>query len=307
MTEAIFTWAVIIGIVGYLIYQKKKRRNRRDYSLGLKAAQEIQQSVRNKDYTKAENQFSTQDLNDASQIVDHLALYMKEEELKAWRVSENNDLSALCLGVFYLHMAWIKRSHKLAKNVSGESVDAFFHYLTLCEQTFDEISVDSEWKPELESRLIRLHMSTGDMDLAMESFYRVNQEHPDFIWPYLHYAELIQPKWGGTIENVMAFYDNLRDDFLIHSLVELKLINDAIVIEENYFSKYTHDITDFASQKTDEIDNALNSIKLQSVHKYILYNYMEALTFQTDNERLLKKYTKLKGDHETIYPYGLVK
>lgn len=307
MTEAIFTWAVIIGIVGYLIYQKKKRGNRRDYSLGLKAAQEIRQSVRNKDYTKAENQFSTQDLNDTSQIVDHLALSMKEEELKAWGVSENSDISALCLGVFYLHMAWIERSHKLAKNVSGESADAFSHYLTLCERTFDEISVDSQWKPELESRLIRLYMSTGDMDLAMESFHRVNQQHPDFIWPYLHYAELIQPKWGGTIENVMAFYDSLPDDFLIHSLVELKLINDAIVIEENYFSKYTHDITDFASQKTDEIDNALNSIRLQSIHKYILYNYLEALTFQTGNERLRKKYTKLKGDHETIYPYGLMK
>lgn len=307
MTEAIFTLAVISGIIGYLIYQKKKQGNRRDYSLGLKAAQEIQQLVRNKKFGQAESQFRRQDLNDISQIVDHLALSMKEEELKEWKMSGQSDLSALCLGVFYLHMAWIERSHKLAKNVSDKSVEAFFHYLTLCEQTFDEISSDSDWKPELESRLIRLYMSTGDTDLAVESFHRVNQQHPDLIWPYLRYAELIQPKWGGTVESVMAFYKSLPDDFLIHSLVELKLINDSIVIEENYFSKYTSDITGFAGQKIAEIDNALNSIELQSIHKWMLYNYLQVVAFEVNNKRLRNKYTKLKGDHETIYPFGLLK
>lgn len=307
MTEAIFTIAVIIGIIGYLIYQKKKQGNRRDYSLGLKAAQEIQQLVRNKEFDRAESEFSKQDLNDISQIVDHLSLSMEENELKTWKESMNSDLSSLCLGVFYLHMAWIERSHKLAKNVSDKGVEGFFHYLTLCEDTFEYISEDSEWKPELDSRLIRLYMSTGDMDLAIDTFHRVNQQHPDFIWPYLRYAELIQPKWDGTIENVMAFYDSLPDDFLIHSLVELKLINDSIVIEENYFSKYTSDITEFASKKIAEIDNALNSIELQSIHKWMLYNYLQVVAFEVNNKRLRNKYTKLKGDHETIYPYGLVK
>jgi len=307
MGEASITWIVIILIIiGLRFFLRKKKTYRRDYSLGLKVAEESQRLVKSKNYNKVEEIVKSQNLNDTTQIIDHLALSLKENELLEWNKLNESDLSKLVLGVFYLHLAWIARSHKLAKNVSSKKAEDFYDYLQLSEITFESISKNSIHKPELESRKIRLYMSLGDDSLASEYFYNISKNHPDFIWPFIHYSELIQPKWGGDIETLENFYENLPDNFLINSIVELKLILDSTIMSDNYFKKYNDNINDFARKKVTKIDAELTSDNTNSIHKYILYNYMESVSENLKLKDLRKKYQKLMDNNYTIYPYGLL-
>ena len=306
MSTSLIGWAVVaIVIFGIRAFLKKNKTYRRNYALGLKVAEEIQVLVSKGAYKQAETLFKNQTLNDITQITDHLALSLKEDVLKAWQVSENSDFSKLSLGVFYLHQAWIVRSHKLADEVSDNNAEGFFDYLQMSETTLHTIPENSILNAEVSSRKIRLYMSLSEPEKATECYKYVTTKYPDLVWPFIHYAEMIQPKWGGTIDEVIAFYEGVPNDFLIKSIVELKLVLDAIVIGDNYFEKYNKELTDFAIEKILEIDEKLASIKITSIHKYILYNYMEAISNNVNRNDIRKKYITLMEGNYTLYPYGL--
>lgn len=307
MNTSLIGWAALAIIVFCIkAYLKKNKSYRREYSLGLKIAEEIQALVLKDSFNKAEDLLKNQEANDITQIIDHLALSVKKEQLLAWEASENSDFSKLTLGVFYLHEAWIVRSHKLADEVSDDKAESFFDYLNLSETTLDLIPENSICNAEVNSRRVRLYMSLSDKETATEYFKKSSQNHPDLIFSYIHYAELIQPKWGGTIEEVEIFYESLPNKFLVKSIVQLKLILDAIVIDDNYFTKYNEDLNDFAIQKVLEIDEKLASINLTSIHRFVLFNYMEAISNNLGRKDIRKKYVSLMEGNYTIYPYGLI-
>lgn len=304
-------WIISVFVVAglYAVFfpnNKNNKKYRREYSLGLKIAQEIQTLIRNNNYSEVEQKVRNQNINDITQIIDHLALSLQEDELLQWNNSQQSDLSKLTLGVYYLHFAWIERSHKLAKDVSTKQAMGFYDYLKSCRETFETISTDSFYNPELESRKIRLYMSAGNSTLAKNCFHNLAENQPDFVWPFIHYAEIIQPKWGGTIEQVEQFYENLPNNFLIHSIAELKLILDAIIMGDNYFSKYNTDINAFAREKVLQIDTEYDNIEINSIHRYILYNYMAAVSEAVKLRKIKLKYEKLMNGKYTIYPYGLL-
>ena len=307
MGEASITWLVVILIVfGIRYFFKTNKEYRREYSLDLKIAEEIQKLLKNKKYDLVEEKIKNQELNDITQIIDHLALSLKEKDLLAWKEAKESDVSKLTLGVFYLHFAWITRSHQTAENVSDEKAKGFFEYLELCKNSFDSISKDSFYKPELMSRNIRLYMSLGEDTLATNSFHEISESNPGFLWPFIHYAEFVQPKWGGNIEAVESFYENLPENLLIQSIVTLKLILDSTIMNDNYFKKYNDDIYDFALEKLMKIDTELDSKIINSVHKYVLYNYMDSIADDLRLKDVKKKYQKLMDTNYTIYPYGLL-
>lgn len=299
-------WIFIAITVFVIIKTFKKKSYRRNYSLGLKLAEDAESLIKQKKYKEAENLVSKQSLNDITQVVDHLALCFKEKVLTEWNTSTNSDLAKLTLGVFYLHLAWISRSHKLAKDVSKKKAEDFFDYLDLSYDTFDTISENSFYSPELNSRKIRLYMSYGNNETAGEYFNEVSKNQSNFIWPFIHYAELIQPKWGSDIKDLEDFYENLPENFLIQSIVETKLILDSMIMDENYFSKYNINIKSFAKEKVLAIDADLNAENTDSIHKYILYNYMILLSDEIGDNTIKSKYKKLKDGNYTLYPHGLV-
>jgi len=151
-----------------------------------------------------------------------------------------------------------------------------------------------------------LYMSYGNNETAGEYFKEISKNQPNFIWPFIHYAELIQPKWGSDIKDLEGFYENLPDNFLIQSIVETKLILDSMIMDENYFSKYSTDIKGFAKEKVLAIDAKLNTENTDSIHKYILYNYMILLSDEIGDNTIKSKYKKLKDGNYTLYPHGLV-
>ena len=146
-------------------------------------------------------------------------------------------------------------------------------------------------------------MSYGNNETAGEYFKEISKNQPNFIWPFIHYAELIQPKWGSDIKDLEGFYENLPDNFLIQSIVETKLILDSMIMDENYFSKYSADIKGFAKEKVLAIDAELNTENTDSIHKYILYNYLYFFADALENKKLSKRYEHRLSEYlsSTLY------
>jgi len=272
----------------------------------LKIAEEIQYLIKNKKYLEAENKALSADANEITQIIDHIALSIKGKHLLRWKETTKSDLSKLSLGVYFLHQAWIERSHGYAKNISSKKAKLFFEYLELSQKTLDSISINSKFDSEINSRFIRLNMSLGNMNLASKYYAEISKSHPDLIWPHIHFSELIQPKWGGSIKKIEEFYESIPNDFLLHSIVELKLIFDSLIMEDNYFKKHTSYINTYAAEKITKIDRELDLKKLDSIHRFILFNYMEAISKIVDRKSIRKKYSKLIDNKQTIYPHGLL-
>ncbi|AGC78494.1 hypothetical protein LX97_02818 [Nonlabens dokdonensis] len=306
MIGVLIVLVVFFILLVFRAIKNRKDNKRRDYSLGMSAAVNTALLIKEKKYEHAEELVRKQTLNDRSQIIDHVALYIEEDDLKHWELVTESNLSRLCLGTFYLHMAWISRTHKLAKNVSNKKAMDFFSYLELCEESYLKIQEKSHYKAELCSRSIRLYMSLSSKDTATDYFNEVTTNHPNLLWPYLHYAEMIQPKWYGSTEEVIDFYTKLPNDFLIKATTTLKLILDAVIIGENYFKKMDNNLKNFAENQINTIDQEVTRQPIDSIHRYILYNYMEAIASHYNLKDMSSKYRKLKNSHDTIYPYGLI-
>ncbi len=301
---------ILIGLIGFgfliFTFSKRNKSNRRNYSLGLKTAEDIAINIQTGDYDTADSTIRSADYNDITQIVDHVALSLSKETLQKWSTASASDFSKICLGVFYLHQAWIERSHSFGKDVYQKKANLFFENLELSVETFSEISETSQFYPEVLSRKIRLQMSLGNSDDATACFNEVSGKYPELIDPYIHYAEMIQPKWGGTLKSIETFVQNLPDDYLIRSIVELKLIHDSLIMDDNYFVFQTKNLIEFAQEKIRAIDNKLSSNTMRTVHRYILYNYMESVAHSVNDKSLLKKYGTLSANKQTLYPHGLV-
>lgn len=307
MNTILFLLVVVLIVVVFVLRKKKsKTLYRRDYSLGLGIAKEVENLIKKGTYTEVESKVGSQSLNDISQIVDHLALSLTEEEILQWKESQKSDFSNLVLGTFYLHMAWIIRSHGLAANVTNNQAMGFFEHLDLSQETFNKISKDSKYNSEVESRKIRLYMSLGDNESASTTFFKLSKDQPEFLWPFIHYAELIQPKWGGSVDDIEKLYESLPDNLLVRSIVILKLVLDATTMDDNYFAKYNADINAFASEKLTQFDTEYDKQGIDSVHRFVFYNYMAAVADKTKSSKLQKKYVGLMKGNYTIYPYGLV-
>lgn len=89
-------------------------------------------------------------------------------------------------------------------------------------------------------------------------------------------------------------------------MVRLKLVSDSMLLEDNYFDDRTENIREFALESIRAIDEALESQNPASIHRYVLYNYMEAVAGTLNEKELRKKYISLVDGNQTIYPYGWV-
>lgn len=298
----------VLALGGFYFFKRKNKNKtfKKDYHFGLPSAIQAGKALQAKKYDEVNQILASAELNDRSQIVDHLALSSDEKELQAWMEASNNDESKLILGTYYLHQAWVARSHAYAENVSEANANRFFELLQQSQFMFERMDDSETYEAEQWSRRIRLNMSQEEPEFARDLFESVSQKYPTLVWPYIHYAELIQPKWVGSVEEVEAFYAQLPSDFLIHSIIELKLLVDGLQMGENYFSKQNEDLMALAGQRLVEIDAAINSQRLDSVHKYILFGYMERLSDSVGNPALREKYLKRIQTNFALYPYGLM-
>jgi hypothetical protein len=313
MWNALGFLLAILPVIGVLFFIRKLFKTLRapsiNYAFGRKDIEVISLFISNKKYEQAETMLSHFNSDDLTQAIDHVALTLSEKQLKNYYENSNkNSLSSLVLGAWYLHKAWKVRSSKVASELSTKQFESYIENLRLSGPLL-QASVNESWlSPEAHSRLIRVNMGLGYSD-AIEEHYRASiKENPEHLWTYIHYAEAIQPKWGGSAEQVQNFIGSLPSNYLIRTTLRLKLVYDSYLSsDENYFnlSDDPEEVNKFVVDVATAIDNEIDANPPDSIQIFVLYGYMYLMT-QFIDKTTQRKYKKLIGNNYSLYPFGIM-
>ncbi len=299
---------LISGIIGYFSGNKKikDQQSKVDYSFGSTEAQQARALLMEKKYHELELLILNLKPEILTVTADYLALSLKTTVFNEWlESSKNKDVARLCLGVHYLHQAWISRSHARGNQVSEEQANAFFEYQDLSMEQFLDVSPDFKWITEVRSRLIRLNMGMGDFDMVHDCFESVISTDSKLLWPYVHYCEAIEPKWGSELTTVTEFMKRIPRVAIIQYVIELKLILDSLKMDENYFGGTMDELRKKAKTTVEKIDAEITLTPLNSINKYMVYGYIQVIAGLIKNKKLSQKYFDMVAGNYMLYPYGI--
>lgn len=304
----LFLAAVLLRLVLLMIRRVRKARNSElDYSFGLQKAKKALNLLKKGQFEDLEQLLLSLNSDHLTVTIDHLALSEKSAQFERWQTnSTQKDLTQLCLGVHFIHQAWMSRTHAYAEDVSSEGRLNFEEFQSKSLDCLTSISTTSPLIGEVYSRLIRVYMGTEIPDMVIESFQKAKAKAPNQVWPYLHYCEAIEPKWQGDRELIDPFLKQLPNVPLIQDIVEMKLLADSFQASENYFGGTMEALNQRAQTALVEIDGRVSKNAPNSIHKYILYGYLAIMAENLDRNDLRTKYIGLLQGYYPLYPFGIV-
>jgi hypothetical protein len=294
----------------FFFYQNKKSKNPPvDYSYGLQEAQEALEYLNAEDYLELEKVLVKLSPDNLTLTLDYLALSSEEKSFQNWvKNASNKNAANTATGVFYHHQAWISRTNAYAKDVTEEGAMGFYEYQEKALAFYSEVNSIDPYIGEVYTRMIRLSMGTGEFEEAENYFVKATQKNKNALWPYIHMAEVIEPKWGGSLEKIQNLLKNLPDTKLIQQVVMLKFMLDSYTISENYLEDQPLEALDAkALVRLKSIHAELDSNPPTSPQKYLLYNYMYALAETIGETELQNIYFERVNGRYTLYPFGIIR
>jgi tetratricopeptide (TPR) repeat protein len=286
--------------------KKDKALSKADYSFGLQESISIKRYLDKRNYHKVEELLTKSDSDTISHVVDHLSLNTKESDLIKWHASNTESEAAnLVLGVFYAHKGWTCRGNQYASEVSGKNFMSFHDFEEKAESYLKTISRNKLYTAEAYARLIRVYMSLGHMDKELESFNNCVSLDALKVGAYIHHLEAIEPKWGGSKEEVVELLEKLPDSELITDIITLKMLGDSLMSEEYLGKGEVVDITEELKLQMRSIDKKWAASDSNSILGLLVYNYMVGLSQETGDHDLLNKYHAKMNGRYTLYPFGI--
>ncbi len=283
--------------------------SKKDYSFGSSEITHIRQNLLNKKFGIAESLISKLSSDTITYALDCITLNLDEKVLLNWHEkTRGSEISKLSLGIFYAHKGWDTRGNALASEVNEKNILSFAGYQIEAAKIIENIDSDNSIiQAEACSRLVRIYMSIGDTENEDQAFQTGLKSDPDKVWLYIHRLESVQPKWGGSIQKLNQFLEQIPENKTIKRIVDLKLVMDSLAIGENYFESEAISVEEKINQTINSIDSQLNNTKTSSLHDYIVYGYMTKLAYQVNNEEMADIYFKKMNNNFTLYPFGILK
>lgn len=301
-TITFFGFAILVPIFVLIGRRKKKKEY---YSFGLEAAREVVKYLLKKDYVQAEDRLAHLSSDDMTQTMDYIALRLNENALKAWKEeSDKKEFPELALGVYFLHKAWKERGGGWGSELSDEMANKYLENLRNALIHLEEIPDSSPVAVEKHTRLIRVYMGFSKREKMKESFRKALEGDKEKLWAYVAYCTAIQPKWGGTHEEINDFVNDLPNNEFIKQIIHLKLLWDGMVMQDNYMGANVEDGEREALNYALKLDQQLKGNLPTSVHRYMLYNYMSNILIDGKKRRLALKYLNLSKGYLALDPHG---
>ncbi len=302
---------IVVIIVLQVIWENRDKltgQKRMDYSFGLIEAKTTADLLKQSRFDEAEKLVQSFDPDLLTLVMDFIGLTFKEESLLEWiEAKPDSDASRLALGIFYNHSAWVARTFNLAKYVSPEQRNDFHDLQELSGKFLNAINGEGRIGIEAHARLIRFSMGVSHFEGAEYHFNKIMETDPDHLWAHVHYAEAIQPKWGGYLKDVEHLLGTLSQKRRITKYVtELKLFYDALQMSICYFNMNEDEMETAARQLINNIDAELDMQPLESPQKYLVYNYQYILALKLNNTRIENKYYSKMNGYFTLYPFGIM-
>jgi tetratricopeptide (TPR) repeat protein len=232
-----------------------------------------------------------------------------KSDLKKWVDARPKSFVAqLFYGAQLTKHAWLSRSAKLAKHVSQSQADLFVGFL---ENAYDHLDVSIELNgrhAETFARMIRVCMGLGaDMTETESYFQQAIAVIPEHLNAHVFLANYLNPKWGGSVTEMLSFarlaYENRPNSILI----VLPLF--AMVEEELYYNIIEPKNTLFFQSKARAVglaelfDGYIPASATQLLTP-IAYNYFSYLFYNFKDKDRFKKAIAGMDLKLTTYPWS---
>lgn len=298
---------VVLAIKGYFImrfWNKFFKAFKTDYTFGNKDTINLLKQLDKSNFLSVEGQLEGLKTDQLNHTIDCIAFASSEHQLLKWVTrSEKKAAAYLCLGVYYYFTAWQKRGTKSANDLTRKQIDGFVLHLNKAFTALQQ--VDGLFYTEAQARLIAVYNGLNERELAKESFKNVLKKHKDNLYAYLHYSELVLPKWGGSLEEMTEFRKQWPQNIWIKNLLEMKEAYDLAIqgevdYEDGFLNAHIHHLIE-------KVEQDLVRMPMEGPHLYCVYAYLYLLNIIRNNKDLEKKYKKLMKNNLTIFPFGIVR
>jgi len=296
-------------LISYYLYQKRPTfaGKKVDYSFGDVQVQKIKSKLDEQEYTSAEFLISQLDADELRQAIDHVTINGIGKTILDWKETlPDSQIANLFLGVYYIHQASLNRGNLPLDALSKKQEELFFEYSDQARDLLETVEDDKEFRAEAFAQLLRVAGTTGDFESADFYFDKCIELNPNHLWAHIEYAENIQPKWGGNLEIIEKFIDDLTEEPLVNQTIYLKMVWDSVLANENLFGGTMQDLKQQAKELLFEIDAEVNNHPPTSIQKYVLFNYMTVVSEEFGIRALNKKYNKMMEGNFTLYPFGIM-
>ena len=311
MNPIFIMWVVvlllILSVKGYFIirfWNQFFKAFKTDYTFGNKETISLLKQLDKGQFLSVEGQLEGLKTDQLSHTIDCIAYAMSEHQLLKWVIRSDKKSSAyLCLGVYYYFTAWKKRGTKSASDLSRKQIDGFVLYL---KKAFEALQkVDGLLYTEAQARLIAVYNGLDERELAKESFNTVTKKYKDNLYAYLHYSEIVLPKWGGSLEEMAQFRQQWPQILWIKNTLEMKEAYDLFMqgevdYEDGFLKAHIH-------QLIEKVEQDLIRTPPEGPNLYRIYAYLYLLSIARNNKELEKKYKKLMKNNLTIFPFGIAR
>ena len=275
-----------------------------DYTFGNKDTIDLLKQLDKSNFLSVEGQLEALKTDQLNHTIDCIAFASSEHQLLKWVTrSEKKAAAYLCLGVYYYFTAWNKRGTKSAHDLSHKQKELFILNLNKAFTALQQ--VDGLFYTEAQARLIAVYNGLNESELAKESFKNVLKKHKDNLYAYLHYSEMVLPKWGGSLEEMTEFRKQWPQILWVNNVLALKEAYDLCTDGEQEYQEGL--LTSHIFQLIEKTESDLVRIPYDSPHVYIVYSYLYLLCIVINDKVKQKKYKKLMKTNLPIFPFGIVR
>lgn len=298
---------VVLALKGYFImrfWNKFFKAFKTDYTFGNKDTINLLKQLDKSNFLSVEGQLEALKTDQLNHTIDCIAYASSEHQLLKWVTrSEKKAAAYLCLGVYYYFTAWNKRGTKSAHDLSHKQKELFILNLNKAFTALQQ--VDGLFYTEAQARLIAVYNGLNEPELAKESFKNVLKKHKDNLYAYLHYSEMVLPKWGGSLEEMTEFRKQWPQILWVNNVLALKEAYDLFMqgeveYEDGFLKAHIH-------QLIEKVEQDLKRTPPEGPNLYRIYAYLYLLSITRNKKELEKKYKKLMKNNLTIFPFGIAR
>ena len=300
---------LFIAIAAFLVkrFLSKNPTVTLDYSFGNTELKSIQILIEEGEFQRAAEAFGALTYNQQSYAVDLLALTIKTELLQSWVCTEGGTgLDGLVLATHYHHLNWQFDLNSSFAHATRPEQLKYQSNLDKAKEHLELIENSRSFFLEKSIRQIRVKLLDGKQEEAWNHFVAATNQESDAFWAYVFAADVVQPKWGGDLNNVQTLLDKLPQVTEIRMVVMLKLIEDSFTTNENLFKGGMNDLVAFASEQLNAMHQQVQQTQLDPLHRFVVFNYMKALAERLGDKQLKQTYLTKGRGFRTLLPDGPV-
>lgn len=246
-----------------LINRFTKYKFKEDNSLGLEEFKELNRLMNEGNRLGVQKRIDSLKGSYRTFAFRSLAQYANETDINSWLNSETrSDLPKVIKAYKLVFDAWEIRGRDTVDTVSEKNLANFKYKLVEAKELLKSTNEDSKYRLNINALLLKIYKALNvERDLIQDTYQNAVQEDENHAELNFSYFSAISPKWGGSIDEVNAFLDQLpqKSEFINH------------LITAQYYFDYVHMMDGKDDSK--RMKAFIEKMKSQPIDKDELYKY----------------------------------